>query len=247
MIHLYRHETVTVVELAHGRVNTLDIELLDELTTNLNELATRTDVAAIVLTGSGKVFSAGVDLPRLLAEDVSYVRRLISGLHTTFENVFTFPKPTVAAVNGAAIAGGCVIACACDLRIAADTIRIGANELGVGVALPAMAIEVLRQACGNKADEVIFSAQVFDPQRAQELGIIHQAVPSNELIDRAVSVATTLGQFDPDAYRLAKESLRAPALDQIRSAAVNALVTQQWERPGTRARLKDLMDKLRAQ
>ena len=106
---------------------------------------------AVIVTGTGSIFSAGVDLVRISAEGEGYVRRFLPALHRMFEAAFNLPKPLVAAVNGHAMAGGCVLACCADMRIAArGNGRIGITEMLVGVPFPALAFEVMRL-CGEGA------------------------------------------------------------------------------------------------
>src|SRR5260221_11568704 len=102
---------------------------------------------AVVLTGTGAIFSAGVDLLRLLEGGAPYVRKFLPALSTMLATVFSHPAPVVAAINGHAIAGGCVLACAADRRLMVrDGGRIGVTELLVGVSVPPAAMEIMRWA-----------------------------------------------------------------------------------------------------
>ena len=100
---------------------------------------------AVVVTGQGRMFSAGVDLPRLVAGGAAYAREFVPAMNHAFETLFAFTKPLVAAVNGHAIAGGCVLACCADYRIMArEPGRIGVPELLVGVPFPVVPLEIVR-------------------------------------------------------------------------------------------------------
>src|SRR5262245_57734470 len=115
MIERSQHEGVLTLRLAHGKANALDVELLDAL---LGELSGAAEGArAVILTGTGSIFSAGVDLFRLTREGADYVRRFLPLLSRFLRTLFTFPRPVVAAVNGHAIAGGCIIVLASDARL----------------------------------------------------------------------------------------------------------------------------------
>ena len=130
MLSTYDRDGVTVVELDRGPVNALDLELLGALTAAFE----RAD-SPVVLTGAGRTFSAGVDLRRIVEEPDSYVAEFLAALARAFLAVFTHPRPTVAAINGHAIAGGCLFALCCDTRVmGAGT--IGLTELAVGVRFP---------------------------------------------------------------------------------------------------------------
>lgn len=246
MIDVQHRDGVAIVELAHGKVNAIDVELLEDLDSILDKLAADSEVAAIVLTGKGAAFSAGVDLRRVIDEGPEYTERLIASLGRTFEDLFVFPKPTVAAVNGPAIAGGCVMACACDRRLGAEGTRIGASELLVGVAFPAAAIEILRAACADRTDEVVFGGRIVESKDAVTLGMLDKVVSSDLLIDQAVATAEALGALQPEAFRLAKQQLRRPVLERIRSgsSAIDAAVVRQWALPDTRNRIEQQLERL---
>src|SRR4051794_33897322 len=118
MIETSKHDRVTVLRLAHGKASAFDFELMEELQRRLQ--AARDDgTRAIVLTGTGSIFSAGVDLFRLTKEGRPYVERFVPALSSMLEVLFTLPVPIVAAVNGHAIAGGYILSAAADYRLMA--------------------------------------------------------------------------------------------------------------------------------
>ncbi len=243
-----RSGSVATVELARGKVNAIDAELLEELGATLERLEHDDEVRAVVLTGSGRVFSAGVDLRRVVDSDPGYVERLLKGLRVTLEALFCFAKPTVVAVNGAAVAGGCILASACDRRLMAEKARIGASELAVGVPFPVAALEILRHACGASSEDLVFSARLLDAPEALALHMVHEVHPGDALLDRAMAVAAELATRAPLAYRLAKEQLRRPTLERIRndSAQLDAAATSEWGAPHTAQRLREQLDRLAA-
>lgn len=233
MINVRTADAVTVLELAHGKVNAMDVELLEGIAAELRRLADA-GTSALVVTGAGRVFSAGVDLNRVLAGGAGYVDRLIPALSDAFETLFRFPAPTVAAVNGAAIAGGCILACACDRRIIHTEAAIGASELRVGVPFPAVALEVLRHACGDHAEEVVLGAGLHRGEAAVALRLAHEVTAAAELMDRAVAVAADLATVAGDGYRLAKAALRRPAVERMRAGeAGDAEARRIWAAPAT--------------
>jgi enoyl-CoA hydratase len=243
-----RTGSVAAVGLARGKVNALDVELLDELEETLGHLAHDDDVRAVVLAGSGRVFSAGVDLRRVVEGGSGYVERLIAALRGTLEALFAFPKPTVAAVNGAAVAGGCVLACACDRRVMADDARIGASELVVGVPFPAAAIEILRFSCGSRCEDVVYTGELLDAGEAMAIGMVHEVHAADHVLERATAVAAELGALAPQAYRLAKEQLRRPALERMRADAetLDGEVTAVWAAAHTTDALRAQLDRMSA-
>jgi enoyl-CoA hydratase len=235
--------TVQVLALSSGRVNALDVELLEELTEAVRELQ-RSGAGALVVTGAGRVFCAGVDLNRVLQGGADYTDRLIPALSYAFDALFCYPGPTVAAVNGAAIAGGCVLACACDRRLISPDAQIGASEVRVGVPFPAAALEVVRYACGDHAEEVLLGGRLYRGDDAVANGLAHRVV--EDLVEAAVAEAADLGDISVDAYAHTKAQLRAPAVARIREAGgIDHEVRQLWGADQTRQRIADSLERLR--
>jgi enoyl-CoA hydratase/carnithine racemase len=238
MFQVDENAGTAVLRLARGKVNALDVELLEGLVDQLADLE-RSDAGAVVITGAGRAFSAGVDLFRVLEGGPAYVDRLMPALVRALEALFGFPKPVVAAVNGAAIAGGCVMACACDRRIAGPDALIGASELRVGVPFPAAALEILRYACGDHAEEVILSAGVFRGHDALTHRLVDEVVAARDVLDRATEVARDLATLSPFAYQRTKAQLRAPALQRIAARAGDEQdMRSLWASPATAAAIE---------
>jgi enoyl-CoA hydratase/carnithine racemase len=237
-------DEIAVVRLAHGKVNALDAELLRDIVAALEDVE-RTGRRAVVITGAGPAFSAGVDLHRVLDGGVEYAREFLPALSSALIRAFTMPVPVVAAVNGHAIAGGCILACAAERRLMSDGQgRIGASEVVVGVTFPAAALEILRYACGPHAEEVVLGGGLHDPERARSLGLVHEVVPADELLTRAVAVATALAAPRPAAYRHTKAALRAPVLARIEAdAARDADVVRDWADGETVAILRAFVER----
>jgi enoyl-CoA hydratase len=224
---------VTVLRIEHGRVGALDVELLDALT----EAVTASD-RALVLTGTGSVFSAGVDLRRILDGGRRYTEELLAALSRTFRAVFDSPHPTVAAVNGHAIAGGCVLALACDLRLMSGG-TMGLTELAVGVPFPTSALEIVRHALGPRAGHVLLGAGTADPERALALGMVDELTEPGALLPRATALAAELASRSPGSYRLAKAQLHRTAHAAMEAAADgDAAVLAGWTSDQTRRRIE---------
>jgi enoyl-CoA hydratase len=220
------------------------VELLDELTEAVREQQ-RSGEGPLVITGAGRAFSAGVDLNRVIEGGSDYTDRLVPALANAFNAVFEFPRPTVAAINGAAIAGGCVLACACDRRLISPAAQIGASEVRVGVALPVAALEVVRYACGDHAEEVLLGARVYKAEEAVTNGLAHRIV-SEDLIEAAVAEAADLGSSPAEPYRHTKAQLRGPTIARIRANAhIDEEVRQLWGSKETLQRLADYVESLK--
>ena len=241
MIEVERHDRVTVLRLAHGKVNALDTELLLALRAELEPLAGGSD--AVVLTGAGSAFSAGIDLFRVLDGGEAYVTSLLPALIGAIGDLFRFPRPLVAAINGHAIAGGCIIAETADVRLmAAGTGRLGLPELLVGVAFPAVGIEVVRHATGGRGlgDFVLRGGTVL-PDEALARGLVDEVVDPDRLLEEAVGRAAVMAAIPGAAFAHAKAQLRAPALERIDrvSPVVDADATELWLSPEARAAIGD--------
>jgi enoyl-CoA hydratase len=239
------HDDVTLLRLSSGRVNALDLELNLAIA---EELGALDDERAVVLTGAGSSFSAGVDLAWVVDGGDEAVYEFLTSLSRAFLAVFDHPGPTVAAVNGHAIAGGLVLALACDHRIAADgTARLGLSELQVGVPFPTSAIEIVRWAVGDAvARDLVLSARVVDPASALELGLVDRLVREEDLERHAVGLARRLATYAPGAYALAKRQLQRPARVAITThTPVDDLeVNELWADEGTARRIRAFLDAL---
>jgi enoyl-CoA hydratase len=235
---------VRVLTISSGRVNALDAELLKELTDALGELQ-HSGGGPLVITGAGRAFSAGVDLNRVVEGGAAYTDRLIPALSEAFEAMFCYPGPTVAAINGAAIAGGCVLACACDRRLIGPEAQIGATEVRVGVAFPVAALEVMRYACGDRAEDVSLGGRVYRGEEAIANRLAHRVV-ADDLVGAAVAEAADLGGIPIDAYRHTKGQLRGPTLARMREGAlVDSEVRRLWGSDETRRRIAAYVESLR--
>ena len=206
MLSISNDGAVTVVRIEHGKVNALDLELLQAIT---EVFRTRRD-EVIVLTGSGSAFSAGVDLRRLLDGGAAYVRQFVPALDDAFGAVFDHPRPVVAAVNGHAIAGGAVLAAACDVRLMSGG-RIGVTELLVGVPFPSAALEIVRHVLGPAAVDNVLTGRTVDAAEAQRTGWVDDVVDPEVLLADAVARAETLARIPTGTYSITKDQLHRPA------------------------------------
>jgi enoyl-CoA hydratase len=243
MIEHTLHEGILTLRLAHGKASALDVELLDALLRELDE--TPPEARAVILTGTGSIFSAGVDLFRLTRDGADYVRHFLPLLSRLVRRLFTFSRPVVAAANGHAIAGGCVLVLAADARLmAAGAGRIGVPELLVGVPFPAAALEVVRFAVPrNQVQALLYTGRTLPPQDALAAGLIDEVVEAGQLLARAQEVARQLATIPPAVYRLTKESLRAEALERIDRTAdlQDRAALEVWSAPETHAHIREYL------
>ena len=233
---------IAVVTLRHGKANALDIELCDALTAKFIGLRDD-DSKAVVITAQGTIFSAGVDLIRVSDGGADYIRRFLPSLHRLYETVFFHPKPVVAAINGHAIAGGCVLACCADRRIMAENGgRIGVTELLVGVPFPALAFEIVRFAVPARyLAEFTLSGATYPADAALECGWIDEIAEPEDLLDDALAIAAEFAELSPPAFAQNKMQLRTAVTERMAQSgeATDRAVTDIWTAPAALASIRD--------
>lgn len=214
---------VSVVRLDRPPVNALDLDLVEDAVATLGGLE-----GPVVVTGAGKCFSAGVDLRAVLAGGREYTEKFLDAMPAAFLAVFDYPGPVVAAINGHAIAGGCVVAMAADVRLMSGG-SVGLTEVAVGVPFPAAALEICRYAMGTSVSGATLGAQNVDARTALQRGWIDAVVPPEDLLSEAIETARALGAHSPFAYAATKAQLHRPARAAIDAAAeIDPRVREGW-------------------
>ena len=238
-------KAVTLVRFDHGRVSALDLEFLLALRAELAAMA-ETD-AALVLTGTGSAFSAGVDLLRIVDGGADYAAQFIPALVGVFDDLFAYRRPVVAAINGHAIAGGCVIAACCDHRLMSEGKgRIGVPEQLVGVPFPSIALAAVRYATGDVGvADLVNSGGTFLPEEARRRGLVDEVVPAAELLDRAVARAEQLSAIPPGTFLHTKRSLRDRYWTEVETTGRqrDGEMLELWKSPEIRAAIADYVKK----
>jgi len=235
MIDVKITDGVAVLTMTHGKANALTTEFCDAIANTVNDL-TSASARALVMTGQGKMFSAGVDLPRMLEGGPPYVWEFLPALHRLYDAVFFHPKPVIAAINGHAIAGGCVLACCADRKLMArGGGKIGVTELKVGVPFPPLAFEVMRFATvPNYLSEVILGAGTYSAEEGAVRGFVDQVVEGDALMERALAAAHELAALSPPAFAQSKAQIRAAVSERLaHGGAMETATTGIWTQPAT--------------
>ena len=243
MIETATYDDVLVLRLAHGKASAFDIELLEALQRRFEDTK---GARAVVLTGTGSIFSAGVDLFRLTKEGRPYVERFVPALSAMLESLFTLPVPVVAAVNGPAIAGGVILNAAADYRImAAGNGRIGVPELLVGVPFPALALEIVRFATpSHHIEEFVYTGKTVLPDEALAKGIVDEVVDATSLQDRALALARQFAAVPAKAFAITKRQLRAPFVARARELAQEDRQSLDiWADPATHEHIRGYLER----
>jgi len=219
--------------------------LLADLLAAVEQASSDPTVRAVVLTGAGKFFSGGFDLsrPRRDDEEVVVMTTLFRDAHV---RLLTLPKPTIALMNGHAIAGGLVLVLACDYRLGVDAdYRIGLNEVAIGAAYPKVALEIVRLRLSHqRAAELLLGAALYPASQAIRLGVVDELLPADKIEDTVLRRATRMGAFPREAYAHAKLALTAEAAARVMAetpeeAARAAAIWQTAESRAARAQQQE--------
>jgi enoyl-CoA hydratase len=240
VIERFEHAGALVVRMAYGKANALDVELCAGLIREIEALE-REGAPGFVLTGNRAIFSAGVDLVRASEGGASYMRRFLPLLSRAFEALFFYTGPVVAAVNGHAIAGGCILACAADERLLVGGARIGVPELAVGVPFPAIALETMRFAAASEHfQNLIYGAGTFSDDDALARGLADRVVNRDTLLDGAAAALARLQAVPRLTFETTKRQLRDPSRRRCEAlaAAYDETVTEAWAHPATLAHVR---------
>jgi enoyl-CoA hydratase len=230
-----REAGVRLLTLGRPPANAITPQLLNDLSDALDAAREDDGVRAIVLTGEGRFLSAGLDL----RGGIDFAAAITPGgatdpfaaLRDSLLTFLRFPKPTVAMLNGHAIAGGLILVLACDYRLGLDgEYRIGLNEVEIGASFPRAAFEIVRlRLTHQQASELLLGAAIYPAPQAIRLGVVDELIPADAFEATVFRRAARLGGFPRDAYAHTKAALVAEAIariqadtpeDAVRTAAV---------------------------
>src|SRR6266576_973519 len=229
----------TTIQLAHegglaiitlnrpDKRNAISYELIEELLAAFDEVA-KSSALVLLLTGAGKAFCSGMDLENLKSligrspeqslKDTQTMARL-------FRTLYDFPKPTIAAVNGAAVAGGTGLATLCDFTLAVPDAKFGYTEVRIGFVPAIVSTFLLRQVGEKIGRDLLLTGRLFDASEAQRIGLVTEIVPSENLMSRARELAAQLMENSPASLRYTKRLLSEAALAEL-DAQINAAVRE---------------------
>ncbi len=237
--------TVAILTMHREKVHAINEAVANELRAALDRLRTDSSVRALVLTGHGHFFSFGLDVPELY----DYPKERFTDFLTTFTNVYVaiygYPKPVIAAINGHAIAGGCMLAIACDRRLMAEGKgKISLNEITFGATVFAGSTEILRALVGQRrAEQIMMQGTMYNAHQAYEIGIVDRISKPDALMSEALNEAHELGERESAVYVSMKRLLRGPVIETIHlreSQSINEFVDI-WYSESTRKQLKGII------
>ncbi|MGA8489615.1 MAG: enoyl-CoA hydratase-related protein [Terriglobales bacterium] len=204
--------------------NAISYDLIKDCLTVLDEVA-NSSAQALILTGAGKAFCSGMDLEDLKVLVGRSPEQSLKDSETMahlFRSLYDFPKPTIAAVNGAAIAGGCGLATLCDFTLSVPDAKFGYTEVRIGFVPAIVSVFLLRQVGEKQARDLLLTGRIVDAAEAHRIGLINEIVPGERLIERARELAAQLLENSPTSLvytkRLLSEHARAELDAQIQTA-----------------------------
>jgi enoyl-CoA hydratase/carnithine racemase len=239
-IHVSKDGEIATVTLNRGKVNALNEPMVEEITKTFENVAIDNEIKSIIFTGSGKFFSFGFDIPEFLSYPKNDFIRYLEKFTKLYTDIFLFPKPVVAALNGHTIAGGCMLATACDLRLmVTGKAKISLNEITFGVPVLAGSVEMLRYCVGSRnAQSLLYSGAMYSAEEAFQLGLVDRITSEDALAEDARKVAQELAQKDGSAFRCIKHLLRKAVAEEMIKREKDAILEfadiwyseQSWEK-----------------
>ena len=217
-IHIEEAGDVAVVRIDRPPANAMDLDLLAEGHEVSKRLAA-SDPGAVVLVGRDRFFSAGLDLKAAPTLSPAAQRGTVDSINRLFSSWYAFPRPVVAAVNGHAVAGGLILALCADYRVCATEGQLGLTELRAGLPYPLAAISVVRaELSPTAARRLVLGASLVEPPEALALNVVDEVRPAEEVLPRAIEVATEMAALPRASYTIVKRQLRGPAIEALERA-----------------------------
>ena len=208
IVHLEVHSGVGTILLNRPPMNALSFQVQEEIRQAATEASQRDDVRAVVLYGGPKVFAAGADIKEMAQASYQDMVSRSNGLQASFTAVARIPKPTIAAITGYALGGGCELALCCDLRVAGENAKLGQPEIQLGIIPGAGGTQRLPRLVGPaRAKELIFSGRFVSAEEALHIGLVDRVVPDDEVYSAAMDMAEKFARGPAYALRAAKEAI----------------------------------------
>jgi len=210
-VDFYVKDNLGEVIIDHPPANTLDRITLGSLSAAMQALNCKESVRVIIISGKGeKFFAGGADINEFLELNQETGETWIRFWHEIFAKIHNSPKIVIAAINGFALGGGCELALACDLRVAAESAKLGQLEVNYNIIPGAGGTQRLPRMVGvGRAKELIFTGDIINAQEAFQMGLVNRVVPSDRLMDEARALAEKILSKGPLAVRLAKEAVNS--------------------------------------
>ena len=216
-VDLKESDGIATITLRRAPVNALNDQVLDELGAAFHGVAQDESIKAVVLTGEGNFFSFGFDVPGFMSWSKDDFQSYISKFSGLIKDMFMFQKPTIAAINGHAVAGGCVLALACDYRIIkSEKAKIALNEMTFGSTVFSCVTETLKYAVGaREGEKILYSGKMYSAREALSRGLVDKVSGEGEFLPDVTQIAHKFAEKNIKAFSSIKKMLKLDTLNGI--------------------------------
>ena len=239
---------IAIIKLNNGVTNAINLELVNQLTSNLKEVEKDSAIHGIILTSANpKFFSIGLDIPNLFNLSKEEFHHFYTKFNDLCLKMFLYPKPILAAITGHAIAGGCILTLPCDYRYISDGRKfMGLNEVKLGVSIPYPALCMLENIVGfNNTREIIFLGEFYPPDTLIKMGLVDSICSEKDLINDSLDKIKAICKNSISAFNLIKQESRMSIYTRIKQNLENHndQFVESWYQPETRTLLKEAIQK----
>jgi len=241
-------ENVAIIKLSREVTNAINLKLIQELSDYLRTAKDDTNISGLVLTSANeKFFSIGFDIPALINLEKKDFREFYQAFNKLCVDLYTFPKPIVAAITGHAVAGGCILTICCDYRFIAEGKKLmGLNEIKLGVPLPYPVDCILRQIVDDRnVRRILYTGDFFPPEETIRMGLVDGVMPLEQVLPASTEKVRSIAILSLDAFGIIKQNRTEKVEAQIRAGLVEKEKTfvDLWYACETREKLKAALEK----
>lgn len=241
-------ENVAVAKLSRNVTNAINLQMLQELEETFKVIKKNADILGFVLTGADdKFFSMGFDIPEIYRFTIDEFRSFYKKFNRLCLELYTLPKPTIAAINGHAVAGGCILAICFDYRFIADGRKLmGLNEIKLGVPLPYACDRILDNLAGyQNARDFADTGDFFEPKQLKKMKMVDRIIHLDSLLNKSINHVKRIGESSLIAFEMIKKNRTELVVQQIMSQLEQReeYFINCWYSPETRKKLKEAMEK----
>ncbi len=237
-------DKIATITINRPKVNALNETFVNELRTTFFSLEKNDFVSTIILTGKGSFFSFGFDVPGFMSYPKSSFGQYVTKYSELVKTIFMFPKPVIAAIGGHAVAGGCVLAMACDQRVmVAGKAKIALNEMTFGSSLFSCVTETLKYAVGSKqAEHIVYSGKMFSAEQAHSIGMVDKVCTESKFESVVMETAQDFANKDLVAFASIKKLFKSDTLSKIENDGIRSIseFVDIWYSDSTRKHLEKI-------
>lgn len=248
IIKMVTINNIAILKFNRGVTNPLNLDFLEMILEKISEIKKNDNIKGLVITSNNdKFFSMGFDLPELYQLETKEVEKFYRTFNQLCLELYSFPKPTVAAITGHAIAGGCILTLCCDYRFISEGKKLmGLNEIKLGIPMPYIAQCMLEHIVSPKhAREIIDTGEFLGPENLLDMGLVDKIFPVDKVQDGAVECLNTLGNYPNRAFEINLLKRKVDIRSKIESKLDEDLryFIECWQRPEVRKLVAEAIKK----